>query len=67
MTVPRQSPVPDDHVHRTLGKLKQAEVDLIAAIAPGTHPNNTVLLEAHALLWELITMLSKAESNPDKK
>ena len=67
MTALRQSAVPDDHVHRTLIKLKQAEVDLIAAIAQGTHPNNAVLLEANALLGELISMLSKAGSNPDNK
>jgi hypothetical protein len=66
MNAPRQSPSWDLPVHRALNKLKQAEVDLIAAIAPGSHPKNALLLEAHSQLWELISTLSKAESTKGK-
>jgi hypothetical protein len=65
MTAPRQGLAPDLPVHRALNKLKQAEVDLVAAIGPGSHPKNALLLEAHALLWELISTLSKAASTSD--
>ncbi|MGA8224692.1 MAG: hypothetical protein WB780_23815 [Candidatus Acidiferrales bacterium] len=66
MDAPRQPPDTNFAVQRALNKLKQAEVDLIAAIAPGAHPKNALLLEAHSMLWELISTLEKAESRQDQ-
>jgi len=48
----------NDAVHQALQKLKQAEADLLAAVQPGDHPHNAVLLEVHGFLWEAISTLT---------
>jgi hypothetical protein len=58
----RQGPNRNLALDRALNNLKQAEVDLLAAIHPGGHPQNDLLLEAHASLWEAFSTLSKAAS-----
>jgi hypothetical protein len=62
MESPQKGPAANAAVDRALDHLKQAEVDLLAAIRPGGHPNNAELLEVHAFLWEAISMLSKITS-----
>jgi hypothetical protein len=55
-------------VERALDHLKQAEVDLLAAIRPGDHPQNATLLEVHSFLWEAISVLSRIISeNPGRR
>jgi hypothetical protein len=46
-------------VQPALSRLKQAEVDLLAVVCAESHPDNAVLLEAQAFLWEAISMLSR--------
>jgi hypothetical protein len=62
MDIPQKGPTPNAAVERALDHLKQAEIDLLAAIHPGDHPNNATLLEVHSFLWEAISMLSKIVS-----
>jgi hypothetical protein len=66
MNEPLLGPAPDIHVHRALDGLKQAEIDLLAAIGLKSHPNNAVLIAAHAILREVISMLSKATASTDR-
>lgn len=58
----QQGPDADDVVARALQKLKQAEADLLAAVQPGDHPHNAVLMEVHGFLWEAISKLSEIAS-----
>jgi hypothetical protein len=67
MDAPRQSPIPNIPLYRAQQSLQDAESDLLEAIRLGSHPNNAVLLEAHALLREVISALSKAVSPTNRK
>jgi hypothetical protein len=67
MNAPRQSPIPNIPLYRAQQSLHDAEADLLEAIRLGSHPNNALLLEAHALLREAISALSKAASPTDRK
>ncbi len=62
MDIPQKGPASNTAVERALDHLKQAEVDLLAAIRPGDHPQNATLLEVHSFLWEAISMLTKVIS-----
>ena len=62
MDIPQKDPASNTAVERALDHLKQAEVDLLAAIRPGDHPQNATLLEVHSFLWEAISMLTKVIS-----
>jgi hypothetical protein len=66
MSAPGRRRAPDFPIHRALNRLKQAEIDLSAAIELGSLTNNALVLEAHALLQELISTLSKAALIPDR-
>ena len=59
MDIPQKGSAPHTAVERALDHLKQAEVDLLAAIRPGDHPQNATLLEVHSFLWEAISVLSR--------
>jgi hypothetical protein len=59
MGAPRRNPAPEDAAKAALEHLKQAESKLLAAVQPGSHPNNTIL-SAHRFLREAISALSKA-------
>ena len=68
MDIPQRGPTPNTAVERALDHLKQAEVDLLAAIRPGDHPQNATLLEVHSFLWEAISVLSRIISeNPGRR
>jgi hypothetical protein len=58
MNALQRTPSPDPAVLRAVGHLRRAEVDLLAVVHAGTHPDNAILLEAHAFLWEAISALS---------
>jgi hypothetical protein len=62
MCAQRQGPDANDVVFEALQKLRQAEAELLAAMQPGDHPHNVVLLEVHAFLWEAISKLSEITS-----
>ena len=62
MDAPQKIPPHNVFVERALDHLRQAEIDLLAAIHPGDHPDNATLLEVHSFLWEAISMLSKIVS-----
>lgn len=62
MCAQQQGPDADDVVAQALQKLKQAEADLLAAVQPGDHPQNAVLMEVHGFLWEAISKLSEIAS-----
>ena len=65
MNAPRQKPAPNPGIEQALSHLKQAEVDLLAVVRTGSHPENARLLEAHAFLWEAISALSKVAAATD--
>ncbi|MGA8872644.1 MAG: hypothetical protein WA434_06110 [Candidatus Acidiferrales bacterium] len=67
MDIPQKGPAPNAAVERALDHLKQAEVDLLAAIRPGDHPQNATLLEVHSFLWEAISMLTKAAISGERR
>ena len=62
MCAQQQGPDANNVVAQALQKLKQAEADLLAAVQPGDHPHNAVLMEVHGFLWEAISKLSEIVS-----
>jgi hypothetical protein len=66
MSAPQQCPAPNPALQNALSHLKQAEVDLMALVRTGTHPDSALLFEVHAFLWEAISALSKAVATSDR-
>jgi hypothetical protein len=62
MCAQQQGPDASDVVQKALQKLRQAEADLLAAVQPGDHPQNAILMEVHGFLWEAISRLSEISS-----
>jgi hypothetical protein len=57
MNAQRQSPSPDQIVHRVVDHLRAAQVGLLTAA--DSQANNATLLEAHALVREALSVLSR--------
>jgi hypothetical protein len=67
MDKPQKGPLSDAAIDRALKHLKQAENELVSAIRLREGPPDSKLLEAHAFLWEAISVLSKVASGKKGK
>src|SRR5579863_8561503 len=62
MSAPKQVPDPTPAIENVLSHLRQAEADLMALVRTDSHPDNSLLFEVHAFLWEAISTLSRART-----
>jgi hypothetical protein len=60
----QRSEVPNPPADRALRHLRQAEVDLLKAVNIRTDPGLGLMLEAHAFIWQAISLLDRADSSP---
>jgi hypothetical protein len=67
MDTPKKGPATDAAIDRALTHLKHAENELVTAIRLKEEPPDSKLLEAHAFLWEAISVLSKVASGKKGK